>query len=265
MRVRYSRERTILGSAGGVRKVRPWLGDEPFLLLNGDMVFDFEIERLVARQRETGARACVSLQPHPASGRYGSVRTDRKGRVLSFGGHPAGARGEPWHFTGIHVMDPALLDRLRPGYAETARDLYGPLIAEGGLVVGVHLRGPWYDLSSPQLYLASQVALLDKGFVAAPRRRLVAGDARVDPRARLSRSVVGQGARIGPGARVSESVLWDGARVEAGARVERAVVGSGARVPAGALARDLVLLRRTRATEGLPGIRDGQHWIEVKA
>lgn len=264
LRVRYSHERRLLGSIGGVRRVRSFLGDEPFLLLNGDMVFDFDLPRLIARHRASGARATVSLQEHPPRGRYGSVVTDPRGRIRSFGGHPRPARGRAWHFTGIQVLDPLVLDRLKPGYAETARDLYGPLIAEGELLLGVPLRGPWYDLSSPSLYLASQGALLARGFGGA-RSRLVAPDAHVAASARVRRSVVGRRARLGAGARVRDSVLWEDVVVGEGASVDGSILARGVVIPAGASVRGQIVLRRSRWTAGLEGLRDGQLWSRVDA
>jgi NDP-sugar pyrophosphorylase family protein len=231
-----------------VQRLRRFFGDEPFLLLNGDMVFDFDLRRLIARHERARALASVSLQPFPSRGRYGAVVTDTRGRILSFGGWPRPARGRAWHFTGIHVIEPSILDRLTPGYAETARDLYGPLIAEGGLVAGVPLRGPWYDLSSPALYLESQMQLLENGFAGARARRLVDPSARVERGARLERCVIGAGCVIETGALVKDSVLWDGVRVESGARVERAIVTDRVRVRAGRPLVDAIatLGRRTR-------------------
>jgi mannose-1-phosphate guanylyltransferase len=264
LRLRFSHEPEILGSAGAVRKTRRWLGDEPFLLLNGDMLFDFELRSLVELQRRSGARAVVSLQPPPATGRYGSVVTGAGGRVLSFGGWPRPARGgRAWHFTGIHVMDPAILDRLRPGYSETARDLYGPLIEEGEAILGKLLRGPWYDLSSPALYLASQRALLRRGFGGVTSGRAVASGARVAASARVERSVVGAGCSIGPGARVRDSVLWEDVLVEEGAEVGGSILADGVRIAAGERVTGEIVLRRGRATAGLAGLRGGQHRLAL--
>jgi NDP-sugar pyrophosphorylase family protein len=248
LRVRYSHERRILGSIGGVRRLRRRFGDEPFLLLNGDMVFEFDLRRLIARHARSGALATVSLQPFPKRGRYGAVVTDARGRILSFGGWPRPARGRRWHFTGVHVIEPRILERLRPGYAETARDLYGPLIEEGGKVLGVPLAGPWYDLSSPALYLESQMQLLDKGFAGARARLLVDASARVERGAHVERSVIGRGCAIGAGAVVKDSVLWSGVRVEAGARVERAIATDGVRVRAGRPLLHAIATARRRHT-----------------
>lgn len=248
MRVRYSHEPRILGSIGGVRKLRGFFGDDAFLLLNGDMVFDFELRRLIARHRRAGALATVSLQPFPARGSYRAVVTDARGRIRSFGGYPRPARGRAWHFTGVQVIEPRILDRLPPGYAETARDLYGPLIAEGAPLYGVPLEGPWYDLSSPSLYLVSQMELLEKGFAGAREGLCIDPSARIGEGVVIRRSVIGARCVVAPGAVVRDSVLWQGVRVGAGARVERAIVTDRVRVPEGAALRSVIAFPRRRTS-----------------
>lgn len=254
LRVRYSHERRILGSIGGVRQVRELLGARPFLLVNGDSYFDFDLRLLGARMRETGACAAVSLQPHPAFGRYGSIVTDPRGRVRSFAGWPGPARGRAWHFTGVQVLEPRLLDRLPPGYAETARDLYGPLLAEGGRVVGVPHGGAWYDLSSPPLYLALQMHLLQARSAEGRADACIHQAARVHASARVRRAVVGAGCEVGPLARVEDSVLWERVEVGPGARVRRCVVTDRVRVAAGERLRGMLLMaRRPRGADGSSG------------
>jgi mannose-1-phosphate guanylyltransferase len=131
-------------------------------------------------------------------------------------------------FTGIQVLDPTLLDRLPDG-ASDILDLYGPLVEEGEILEGVRVRGAWYDLGAPPLYLAAQLRL------AARRKRgsFVDPLARVDEGARIQRSVVGARTRVGRGAVVERSVVWEDAVLEPGARVRGSIVTSGATVRAG--------------------------------
>jgi len=236
LRVRWAFEPRILGTGGGPRAVRRFLGDEPFLLVNGDVLFDFDLARLVARHRAAGARATLALRPNPDPATYGPVVTGPDGRIRSLAGRPRPARGRVSLFAGVHVLDPALLDRLPPGPSDSVRDLYVPLVAEGERLLGVRVRGAWYDLGRPSLYLAAQLRRLSRG------RSLVAGSARVGAGARVIRSVVGAGARIGAGALVERSVVWDGARVGAGARVRGSIVAAGADVAAGDRARGVTVV-----------------------
>lgn len=233
LKVRYSYERTILGTAGGPRKVRDFFGDEPFLLLNGDVVFDLDLSLLVRRHRAAGVKATLALLPNPDPKRYGAVITDARGRVRSLAGLPRPARGTASLFAGIHVVDPALLDRLPRGVSDSVRHLYAPMVAEGDPPLGVRLKGPWYDLGSPSSYLASHHALLATRFRGLRRGSLVDPAARVEPGARVVRSVVGPGSVVTAGALVRDSVLWDRVRIGEGASVEASILATGVRVQPG--------------------------------
>jgi NDP-sugar pyrophosphorylase family protein len=233
LRVSYSREPRILGTGGGPRKVRSFFGDEPFILVNGDMVFDFDLRGLVRRHETAGARATLALRPNPDPRRYSAIRTAKGGRVTSLAGLPRPTRGTASLFTGVHVLDPALLQRLPAGPSDTVRDLYAPLVAEGETVLGVRVRGKWFDIGSPSLYLASHRALLAAGFGGARRGRLLHPDAEVHREARVARSVVGPGCVIEAGARVAGSVLWDGVRVGPRAQVRDSILATGTRVREG--------------------------------
>jgi NDP-sugar pyrophosphorylase family protein len=265
VRLRYSREDRILGTGGGPRAVRHLLGDQPFLLVNGDMLFDLDLGRLVQRHRTSGARATLALRPNSDPKRYGPVVTDRDGRVLSIAGRPRRARGTVSLFAGVQVMDPTLLDRLPEGPSESIPDLYVPLVAEGERVQGVRLRGAWYDLSRPSLYRDAQLRLMPG---RGRDRALVHPHARVSPSARVHRSVVGRAARVGTDARVQGSILWEEAVVEDGARVDASIVVSGARVRADERVHDVVVIpervlpRGAELGEGAEH-RDGMVWVKI--
>jgi NDP-sugar pyrophosphorylase family protein len=249
LRVSYSREPRILGTGGGPRKVRAFFGDAPFILVNGDMVFDFDLRGLVRRHEKARARATLALRPNPDPRRYSAVRTTKDGRVTSLAGLPRPTRGTASLFTGVHVLDPALLDRLPAGPSDTVRDLYARLVEEGETVLGVRVRGKWFDIGSPALYLASQRALLAAGFGGAKGGVLVHPDARVHPSARVRRSVIGPGSVVEAGARVTDSALWDHVQVGRGAQVRDSILASGTRVGVGEKMAGVVVTRRGRGQD----------------
>lgn len=245
--VRYSLEPRILGTGGGLRQARRLLGNDPLLVVNGDVAFDFDLGRLMARHHASGARATLALQPNPDPRQYGPVVTDASGRILSLAGRPRPARGRVSLFTGIHVLDPALLDRLPSGRCDSVRDLYAPLVEAGERLLGVRVRGAWYDLGAPRSYLESQLEMLATGFGGRPRRAcLVDATARIAAGARVVRSVVGPGAVVEAGARIERSLVWGGVRVGRGARVNGSVVAAD--VAPGASVEEQVVVpgRRTQ-------------------
>jgi mannose-1-phosphate guanylyltransferase len=161
-------------------------------------------------------------------------------------------------FTGVQVLDPALLERLPDGPSDIL-DLYAPLVEEGEVVQGVRVRGTWYDFGAPPLYLAAQLRLVAR----QGRGALVDSRAGVDDGARLERSVVGARARVGRGAVVERSVLWEDAVVEPGARVRGSIVTTGATVRAGEEAAGVMVFAPGALPDG--DGRDGRDgtWVRM--
>ncbi|HRP98483.1 MAG TPA: sugar phosphate nucleotidyltransferase, partial [Rhodocyclaceae bacterium] len=68
VRIRYSREREALETAGGIRQALPLLGNAPFLVVNGDVYCDAELAEVcdAARARlDAGDLAWLLLVPNP--------------------------------------------------------------------------------------------------------------------------------------------------------------------------------------------------------
>ncbi len=233
LKVTFSFERTLLGTAGGPRRARRFLGGEPFLLVNGDMLFELDLTRLLARHRAAGALATLALRRNPNPRVYAPVVTLRNGRVVWLPGVRRRRAGRAWLFAGIHVMEPSLLERLPAGASDSVRDLYAPLVEQGECLLGVPVPGPWLDLGTPELYRRGQLTFLRRA------RRGRSGASLIDPTARVAKdalvtgSVIGAGARVESLARVSHSVLWPGACVGREAQVRSAVVASRVRVGPG--------------------------------
>jgi mannose-1-phosphate guanylyltransferase len=225
LRVTVRHERQILGTGGGPRQARRLLGSGPVLLVNSDIFFDFDLGALVRRHRALGPAATLALKPNPDPSIYGAVVTASDGRVRSLAGRPRPARGQVSLFTGVHVLEAPLLERLPAGFSDSVGDLYVPMLAAGERLLGVRVRGAWYDLGTPALYLDAQMKLL-----ARHGRGLIHETARVQAGARVTRSVIGPGCVISPGARITESVLWDGVTAGPDAEVRRSIVASGLRV-----------------------------------
>ena len=70
-----SRERCILGTAGGLKKAESFLGAGTFLLLNGDFLVDIDLRQVLDFHEKQGAAATMVLVPDEASGVSASTPT----------------------------------------------------------------------------------------------------------------------------------------------------------------------------------------------
>jgi mannose-1-phosphate guanylyltransferase len=236
VRLDYSVETELLGTGGGIAHARDFFDAGPLLVMNAKVVADLDLAALVsahARHAGAGALATMLVRDDPDARRWGAIASDETGRVVGIldarSPRPPEGRVTERMFTGVHVLEPALRDRLRPVVCDVIRDAYIPALLEGATIRAEVLPGYFAEHSTPERYLAGNLALLrDPSLVPFPPGPLVGIDpgARVDPMARV----------VGP------CRIEAGAIVEAGAEVGPCVVvGRGARVAAGARIRDAVL------------------------
>lgn len=247
VRVRYSWENPVLGSAGGPRHALSLLVDgqaeELFVLVNGDTLTDFDLPAMVAVHRRSGALVSMALIPNPRPDVYGGVLV-QNGRVTGFGrpGAPAGNRS--FHFIGVQVASAAAFADLPDGVpAESVMQRYPQLLAENPAAVAAHVvEAPFHDIGTPADYLRTSLEL-----AAIEGDRLVSPEAVVAPSARLTRTAVWPGARIGDHAVLDACVVCDGVTVPDGSRYHRAAIAvfggeplqRGERVEGSLVVRDL--------------------------
>ncbi|HKY32737.1 MAG TPA: NDP-sugar synthase [Candidatus Polarisedimenticolia bacterium] len=247
MTLEFSREKTILGTAGGLRKAARRFRDGTFYLVNSDSLTDADLRAAAAAHAASGRAATLLVMPHdPASG-YRPVEvaagqeTEPVRRVCGIAGRRWAGRGTPRTFTGIHVMEPRVLAAIPPsGPSDINAEVYPRLLDEDAEAVGAWLHpGWWFEAGGPARYLALNMEMLSR-----QKRSCVVGPGFfLDEEAALERSILGEGCRLMPGARVAHSVLWEGVTVGERALVSRCVVTDGVTLPAGGSWRDAVLTR----------------------
>ncbi len=226
--VRWSREPgEILGTGGGIRHARPLLGEGTFVVANGKIVFDLDLDAVLAHHRALGAVATMVVRADPEAARWGAIDVDERGLVrglLGAGGHM---------FTGVHLVEPALLDLLPEGQSCIVRQGYVPALAHGMRIGAYVAPGYFFEHSTPARYLEGNLnLLLGRARVLHPPGPItgvapsagVHGSAAIDARTLVGHAAtVGKDARLGPGV-----VVGRGATVAPGADLERVVVWPGA-------------------------------------
>lgn len=222
LRVRYSWEQPVLGSAGGPRHALPIIGAPRFLLVNGDTLTDVSLRELASAHAASGAAVTMALVPHPAPDRYGGVRVAEDGRVLSFSGRTERSDGGLWHFIGAQVVEASVFADL-PDHepAESVGGVYRALVT-AGRVHAYRSNAVFRDIGRPQEYLETTFAVArDEG-----------GTRDV---------VVEHGGKVADGAKLDRVIVWDGSRVPGDARLTNCVV-AGAAVPAGTVAENCCIV-----------------------
>jgi mannose-1-phosphate guanylyltransferase len=240
VRLRYTVEPEPLDTAGAIAfAAREVDIDDPFLVVNGDVLTDLDVRRLLDLHHTSGAQATIHLTPVADPSSFGVVALDGDGRVTRFVEKPAPEQA-PSNLinAGTYVIDPALLERVPHGARCSVEREVFPAVAEAGLLFGLSTDDYWIDTGRPDSYRQANLDAVSGRRRGTPEPRLGPG-ARADGDVRDS--VLGPGACVAAGATVTSSVLLPGVAVASGATVRSSILGSGARVDRAAVLEHVVL------------------------
>ncbi len=227
----FSFEQEILGTGGGVRRVRRLLeNEEDFFLVNGDTVQFPRWNELAAARRERDALAAITLRHPPENDRFTAVFFEN-GLVTGFGK----GRGEPLMFSGSHAISSRIFRYLPDKeFSGIVDEVYQPLLdRQQEKISGVVNDGLWFDIGTPQRYLSASRALLEatvRGEVPPAEGSRIRGDSLVHATASgtATRSTIG--ARSVVHGEVSDSAVWDDCMIGGSARVERCIIAHGVEI-----------------------------------
>ena len=230
----FSIEEEILGTGGGIRRVRPQLAsEEEFYLVNGDTIQFPRWDALRDARRKHDALAALTMRHAPEGDKFTPVYFD-DGLVTGFGN----GTGEAMMFAGSHVISTRIFDFLPDrDFSGIVEHAYIPALAQGERLAGVVDDGLWFDIGTPQRYLAATRALLEHHFKVDS---LISGTTGSQPVDRVRRSTVG--ARSVIEGELTDSIVWEDCRIARGVRLERCIVGHGVEIDEGEY-RDAVIVR----------------------
>jgi NDP-sugar pyrophosphorylase family protein len=225
MRVRYSFESPVLGSAGGPRKALSLLPEDDFFIINGDTLTTVDLGAIAANHRDTGALVTIAVVANRWPDRYGGLVVDAAGRFHSVVSR--GSRVRSYHMLGVQVAHPSAFAGLRVNEpAESIRGIYPQLVAKDlGAVRAFLCEADFWDVGTPADYFEASRAIGGREGRALPHFGV---GAMIDPEARVTESIVWDRVEIGPNASVNRCIVADGVRIPGGAHFENCVIIQGA-------------------------------------
>ncbi len=243
MDILISRELRPLGKGGGVKNSEDLLEEEAFTVINGDIITDIDLRRLIAFHEKKGGLATIALHWVEDPSRYGSVELDGDERITRFVEKPKpGLAPSNLINAGVYVLEPEVLDYMPTGRRFDTEEEVFPVLAQERKLFGFESHGYWSDVGVPAEYLNANATILGKMSSGT-----VYGNADVDPTATVKKpcalgdnvhvgadSVIGpnvsimDNVHVGRGVTIENSIIFAGATVEDGSSVRNAIIGENA-------------------------------------
>jgi histidinol-phosphate phosphatase family protein len=172
LRVRYSNEETLLGTAGALHPLKGWIGDDEFVGVYGDKFLQADLTALIAAHRRSAARMTVAVhhtdRPRGAGLVEPSDYDSGRGVALAYEEKP----DEPfsqWANAGLYVCEPWVLDHLPDAPCDWGRDYLPWLVKQCAVVYCEPIHGLAMDIGTPERYAQAQALAAQPGAIFLDR------------------------------------------------------------------------------------------------
>ncbi len=237
---------------------------ETTVVLNGDILTDLDISKVIEFHKTKQAAATLVLTPVENPSAYGLVETDADGKVLRFREKPKPEELDELTTNtinaGIYILEPEVLDLIPTGenYSFEYNVFPELLNKQKPFYAYILQENYWRDIGNPQSYLQGHHDFLSgkiKGFELEKSRNaeishtaivdktsIVAEECIIKPGVRITNSVIGKGVLIEEKAVIENSVVWSHTRISSGAEIKNAIIGRSCHIGKNATVSDGAVL-----------------------
>jgi mannose-1-phosphate guanylyltransferase / phosphomannomutase len=251
-----------MGTAGAVKCAEKYL-DERFLIISGDLLTDFNLQKVMNFHEESKALATITLTSVKDPLQFGVVITDKDRRITQFLEKPGwGEVISDTINTGIYVLEPEIFKYIPEGENfDFSQDLFPLLLKKKEPLFGFPLKGYWRDIGNTDSYREAHHDIL-RGRVYArideQKQDLIGKDLRIGADVKLSKSiklegtvVVGDNSQVLDSAQLKDTVIGRNCTIEAGVRLSRCVIWDNVYVKKGSKLTDSVLCNNVSVGQGV--------------
>lgn len=248
VKINYSMEKEILGTAGGIKAAEPFLKDDLFFVINSDIAFELDFDDVVRFHKKNNALITMVLREDRDVEKYGVIEIDSSGRIRRFLGCSDSVQTgtlKKTMFTGIALFDPSVLKEFPDkGYCDIAKEIYPELLANDLPLFGYVTDKYWMDIGNPQNYLCLQKEIFSgKVFQNTARDKQETNlknrfnGVKIIPPVSIGENVViEEGSTIGPyasignncninkGCALNNSIVWDNITIPENSKIENSII-----------------------------------------
>jgi mannose-1-phosphate guanylyltransferase/phosphomannomutase len=250
-----------MGTAGAVKYAEKYL-DERFLIISGDLLTDFNLQKVLDFHAHNKALATITLTSVKDPLQFGVVITDKAHRITQFLEKPGwGEVISDTINTGIYVLEPEVFTHIPAGENfDFSQDLFPRLLEKQEPLFGYTAKGYWRDIGNTDSYreafhdifrgrinvridepkqdfVGKDLRLGDDVRLADPTHlqgTVVIGDnSQILGEAHIKDSVIGRNCTIEPGAKLTRCIIWDNVYIKKGTRLTDCVICNNVRVGQG--------------------------------
>jgi NDP-sugar pyrophosphorylase family protein len=255
VKAEISPERKPLGTGGGLGNARGFFGKkdkEPFVVFNGDVISDFNLEKILSFHKEKGAFATIGLVKVNDPSSYGLVMMDSGAEIKKFIEKP----GQQDIVTdtvnaGVYVFSPEIFGEIPEGRPSSLeREVIPSILDKGMKIAGSVHYGYWIDVGTVELYRKANFDALEGKAGLSHDVKETEGDGRLLSGRNTvlkegvkikGRVIIGDNCFVGRDCMLEESIVLNNTVIRDRCAVSGSIIGTGVLVDSDCTLNNAVL------------------------
>lgn len=257
-------EDSPLGTGGALRGALSEIeNDDAVVAVNGDLLSNVNISAMFAAMKTLGCENAIAVKGVEDPSRFGLVRIDDDGRVVSFSEKTSQPGAPPYLINaGIYIIKPRLLAEFPAGVPlSLERDMFPKWLLGGERIAAYEHTGYWRDIGTLTSYFRAHFEVLhhyylydpafanrdDKGFNLFKGYIYIENSVKLGGKARLDGHVVlMKGCEVGEGAHLSRVIALPYSKIGEGAHVRDAIIGPEVEIAPGEIVEEICITKGSK-------------------
>lgn len=257
MQVLYSEEDSLLGTAGGLKKVESYFKDT-FLVLSADGITNFNIHQAIRFHKQKAALATVVLKKTKEKFKYGVALRNKEGKITQFVEKPSWGNAFSDEINvGMYIFEPGIFSYIPAGKPyDLGHQLLPFLVKRKEKVYGYLMDDYWIDMGNLADYMKAQRDILKgkigieisgreikKGIWVGENTQIsksasleppvvIGNNCRIETKVKIAKyTTIGHRVTIRKEAYLKKCILWNDVLVEEKAYLDNCILTHFTRIP----------------------------------
>jgi mannose-1-phosphate guanylyltransferase/phosphomannomutase len=231
--ISYSKEETLLGTAGGLKKCKNFF-DSTFAVMSGDGLSDVDITSAVEFHKKKKSLATMVLKKVETKFSYGITLTNRFNKIVDFVEKPSwGDVFSDTVNTGIYIFEPEIFKYIPDGFYDFGKDLWPKLLKLNKPIYAYIMNGHWTDIGNIDEYKNGTRDILEgKIIVKINGKKIKNTEVIMDTGSEfdktvkfIGKSVIGKNCKIGTNVVIDNgTVIGDNVKIQNDAIIKDSII-----------------------------------------
>lgn len=259
------------GTAGAVKKAQEFIGDENFIIISGDLVTDFDFQKIFDYHKSKNSKLTITLTSVENPLEFGVVIANEEGVIQKFLEKPSwGEVFSDTINTGIYIIEPEILNYIPNNENfDFAKDLFPMLMNKGIELIAGYAEGYWRDVGNPESYrdvyddilsgkikfkldgeaikyvdgvlICEEDNVIDES-VEVVGIVVIGNNVTIKKGARLNNVVIGDNVTIGASSKICNTVIWNNVEIGKNTKLDGCVICNNNRIGKNVTAKSGMIL-----------------------